>query len=242
MLNINKNNRLPLYYQLYEIILNQINSGFFSEHDKIPSERELCNKFEISRSTVRQAINELEKDRYIYKKHGKGIYVSPKAFKQDLLKFYSFTDEMRKLGKIPSTEVIDFEITNINGELVKKMNTSLNNKLYKFTRLRLADNEPFILETSYLPVNRFPNLNKEKLSNDVMYDIFRQQYDVVFSKAEEVLKPVNTTTHEAKMLKIKSDIPSMMIERYTYEGYNVIEYTVSIVRGDKFEYRVILEK
>ncbi|HEY8364533.1 MAG TPA: GntR family transcriptional regulator [Haloplasmataceae bacterium] len=238
---LNKANKLPLYYQLYEIILNQINSGIFKEHDKIPSEREFCDKYNISRSTIRQAINELERDGYVYKRHGKGIFVCPKTLKQDLFRFYSFTEEMKKLGKKPTSEVINFEIIN-DVKIANKMKISINDNLYKITRLRLADDEPVIIETSYLPVNRFPNLTREKLDNTVMYDIFREEYGVDFSKAEEIFKPVITRSHEARILNIKNDIPSMMIERYAYEGDKIIIYSVNIARGDKFEYRVILNK
>lgn len=81
------------------MILNDIEEGKLKEHDKLLSEREYCDLYDISRATVRQAILELEKNGYIYKQQGKGTFVSPQAFKQDLLKFYSFTDEMKKLGK-----------------------------------------------------------------------------------------------------------------------------------------------
>ncbi|MBS4538118.1 GntR family transcriptional regulator [Clostridium sp. D2Q-11] len=242
MININKKNKLPLYYQLYEIIVGKIESGDYKENDKIPSERELCEEYDISRSTVRQAMSELEKEGYIYKKHGKGIFVSPQAFKQDLLKFYSFTEEMKKMGKEPSSEVIDFEIITCTEKLSKKLNCPITINLYKFTRIRLADNEPMMLETSYLPVDRFPNLTRENLNNNAMYDIFRNKYDVTFSKAEERFKPVNTRRDEAKILEISSKIPSMMIERFTYEKEDIIEYTIGIARGDKFEYRVLLDK
>ncbi|NBI07345.1 GntR family transcriptional regulator [Senegalia massiliensis] len=242
MIEIDKNNKLPLYYQLYEIIVHDIKKGTFAEHDKLPSERELCERFEISRSTVRQAMNELEKDGYIYKEHGRGIFVSPKSFKQDLFKFYSFTDEMKKIGKIPTSKVLDFKKIKSDERLARKLGVKINQNLYEFTRLRLADDEPIMLETSYLPMVRFPNLIREQLEENAMYDIFRGEYNVEFSKAEEKFRPVNTRKDESEILKVSRKVPGMMIERYTYENERVIEYTVSIARGDKFEYRVILEK
>lgn len=242
MIDLNKDNKLPLYYQLYEGIVNKIESGEYKENDKLPSERQLCEQYSISRSTVRQAMNELEKNGYINKKHGKGIFVSSKAFKQDLLEFYSFTEEMKKIGRKPSSDVIDFEIIVCTEKLSRKLSCPITNNIYKFTRIRLADNEPMMLETSYLPVSRFPNLTKEMLENNAMYDIFRSKYNVTFSKAEECFKSVNTRKDEAKILGVNKNVPSMMIERYTYEKDNIIEYTVGIARGDKFEYRVVLEK
>lgn len=81
------NSRLPLYHQLYDIIVDKIENGTYHENDKLPSERELCEQYDISRATVRRAMVELEKNDYIYKKQGKGVFISEKAFEQDLLSF-----------------------------------------------------------------------------------------------------------------------------------------------------------
>lgn len=238
----NKDSRIPLYYQLMDIIVEQIETGKLKEHDQIPSERELCNQYDISRATVRQAIQMLEKDGYIYKQHGKGTFVSPEKMKQDFLKFYSFTEEMKKIGKVPTSKVIDFEIICCNEKLSRKMNIAKGTKMYKFTRLRLADDEPMMLETSYVPYDRFPGIEKNDLEKEAMYDIFTRKFDAVFTKAEESFQSVFTKENEAKFLDIKADSPSMMLERLTYERDIIIEYTVGIARGDKFKYCVVLEK
>ncbi|MCG8540236.1 MAG: GntR family transcriptional regulator [Clostridia bacterium] len=242
MLKIKKGDRVPLYYQLMDIIIEEINSGKYKEKDKLPSERELCEIYDISRATVRQTIQELEKAGYIYKQHGKGTFVSPERFKQNLLKFYSFTEEMKKLGKIPSSKVIAFEIIESNEKIAKKMKMTAGKKVYKFTRLRLADSKPMMLETSYIPYDRFKGISKNDLEQKAMYDIFTERYNVFFSRAEEIFQAVLTREDEAKFLENQPDSPSMMIERITYEEDMVIEYTVGIARGDRFKYCVILEK
>ncbi|WP_432663267.1 GntR family transcriptional regulator [Wukongibacter baidiensis] len=239
---IKKGDRVPLYYQLMDIIIDEINSGKYKENDKLPSERELCEMYDISRATVRQTIQELEKDGYIYKQHGKGTFVSPERFKQDLLKFYSFTEEMKKLGKVPSSKVIDFEIVESDENIAKEMEMQEGEKVYKFTRLRLADGRPIMLETSYIPYKRFEGITREDLEHEAMYDIFTKRYNAVFSKAEESFQPVSTREDEAELLENQPGAPSMMIERITYEGEKIIEYTVGIARGDRFKYRVVLEK
>lgn len=242
MSRIKKGDRVPLYYQLMDIIIEDIKSGKYKENDKLPSERELCEMYDISRATVRQTIQELEKEGYIYKQHGKGTFVSPERFKQDLLKFYSFTEEMKKIGKRPSSKVLQFEIVDIDGKISEKMNLPVGKKVYKFTRLRLADEKPIMVETSYIPYSRFQGISRNDLEEQAMYDIFTQRYDAVFSKAEESFQPVSTRSDEAILLGNQSGSPSMMIERITYEGDSIIEYTVGIARGDRFKYRVVLEK
>lgn len=239
---IDKESRIPLYYQLMDIIKEMIEEGHLSENDQLPSERELCETYNVSRSTVRQAIQELEKEGYIYREHGKGTFVSPEKFKQDLLSFYSFTDEMKKIGKIPSSKVLDFKVIKCTDDLAKKMKLDLGEKLYMFTRLRLADNEPMMLETSYVPYRRFPGLTKEQLEQSAMYEIFTKKYNAVFTCAEEIFQPVFTREEEAILLQYHQGLPAMMIERITHENDKIIEYTKGIARGDRFKYHVLLKK
>lgn len=242
MKKIDKHSRIPLYYQLMDIIVEMIEEGNLQEDDRLPSERELCETYDVSRSTVRQAIQELEKEGYIYRLHGKGTFVSPEKFKQDLLEFYSFTEEMKRIGKIPSSKVLDFEIAKCNEKLARKMNLNVGDKIYIFTRLRLADNEPMMVETSHVPYNRFPGITKEELEEYAMYDIFTKRYNAKFTYAEEIFQPVLTRKDEAELLNYSEGLPGMMIERLTYENGNVIEYTKGIARGDRFKYHVVLEK
>lgn len=241
MKKIDKNSRIPLYYQLMDIIVEMVEEGNLQEDDRLPSERELCETYDVSRSTVRQAIQELEKEGYIYRVHGKGTFVSPEKFKQDLLEFYSFTEEMKKIGKTPSSKVLDFEIVECNEKLARKMNLNVGDNIYKFTRLRLADNQPMMVETSHVPCNRFPGLTRDELERYAMYDIFTKKYNIKFTCAEETFQPVLTREDEAKLLNYSAEMPSMMIERTTYENETIIEYTKGIARGDRFKYRVTLK-
>ena len=238
---IEKDNRLPLYYQLMDIIIEKIEKGELAENDQIPSERELCESYRVSRTTVRQTMQELEKEGYIYKVHGKGTFVSPKTYKQSLVQFYSFTDEMKKAGKQPSTKVISFQKVPCDSKAAKVMNINVEDEVYKITRLRLSDGEPMIYETSYLPVERFEGLSQSALEKKPMYDIFRSEYDVHITRALESFKAVSAWKTEAELLTIEEKSPCLMLERITYEEDLVIEYTVSIARGDKFTYTVELK-
>ncbi|TDX41417.1 GntR family transcriptional regulator [Halanaerobium congolense] len=241
MEKLNTDNRLPLYHQLYDIIVEKIEDGTYKENDKIPSEREFCDKYDISRATVRRTMVELEKNDYIYKKQGKGVFVSSKAFKQDLLSFYSFSEEMKKINKVPSSEVIDFKKTDVSSKIADKLKINKNQKVYKFKRLRLADDEPMMIETTYLPAARFPGLNSKKLDQRSMYDIFREDYNVEFNKADEIFQAISLNKKDAKYLNSNEGSPSILLERFTYENENIIEYTASVTRGDKFKFHVSLE-
>lgn len=241
MMAIDKESKLPLYYQLMKIIIYEIEHNMQVD-EKLPSERDFCNKYNLSRSTVRQAFLELEQNNYIYRIHGKGTFVSPKKLNQELLKFYSFTTEMKKVGKVPTTQVLSFECVECNEKLAKKMKLEEGTKLYSFMRLRLADNNPVMLEISYIPQSRFKGLTRKALEENAMYDLFTQVYGVEFTFAEERFQAVITDECTARYLKISKSIPSLMIERFTYERDNIIEYTCSMARGDQMEYSIRLNK
>ena len=237
---INKASKIPLYYQLMQILINEI-EHHLAKDAQLPSEREICERYDVSRSTVRQALLELEQDGYIYKIHGKGTFVSSKKFNQELLKFYSFTNEMKRIGKEPKSEVLDFAIIICDATLAKKMKTTKGTKVYKFIRLRMADGDPMMVETSYVPAARFEGLKREDLSVS-MYDVFARRYAVDITYAEEKFQAVSTNEKTARYLQIQREIPSLQIERFTYEKDLIIEYTVSMARGDQFVYSIKLDK
>lgn len=238
---IDKNSRIPLYAQLIDIIYEKIDSKALKEGDKLPSERELCNLYDISRATVRQAMMELEKEAFIYKLHGKGAYISPKKLNQDLSKFYSFSDEMKKLGRKPTSKVIEFEIICSSYKISNKLGIQAGDEVYEIKRLRLADEKAIMVETTYIPCYRFPNLKKSELEEHAMYEILRNKYNAELTMAEEIFSPTTINDYESNILGIDKNAPAMIVERLTYEREKIIEYTFGIVRGDKFKYRVVLK-
>src|SRR5699024_6972504 len=132
-------NNQPLYYQLVELLKNQIETHLLA-NDKLPSERELEKKYGVSRTTVRLALQELENERYIYRRHGKGTFVSDLTKQTaNLAGVYSFTEEMKKIGKKPQTKVFSFEQEEADKRLARALQLSLGESVFKVTRLRLAD-------------------------------------------------------------------------------------------------------
>ena len=236
---VDKSSRIPLYIQLMNILIDMIDNRL-EENEQILSEREICEIYNVSRTTVRQAMDELEKEGYIYKIHGKGTFVSPKRMNQDLISFYSFTEEMKKLGKTPSSEVIGFEIVQADEKISSILKIEVEDLLYKISRIRKADGLPMMYEITYLPFNRFNGIKKEQLEEKPMYEVLVKNFNAKITSAEEYFMPILTNKLESIYLDIKEGSPSLKIQRFTYEGTNVIEYTLSVARGDKFKYRVKL--
>lgn len=241
MSKIDKNSRVPLYAQLMDILIADMKKNL-EEDEKLMSEREICEFYDVSRTTVRQALDQLEREGYIYKQHGRGTFVSSKKMNQDLTSFYSFTEEMKKMGKTPSSDIVGFELIESNSKIESVFRLETQAVFYKITRIRKADKMPMMYEITYLPFERFKGLSKEDLEKVAMYDVLEEKFDLDIDSASEEFQPISTSKLESIYLEINEGTPSLKIERFTHEHQKLIEYTVSVARGDKFKYKVNLKK
>lgn len=235
--------KLPLYSQIYNYYKEEIINKKIKEGSALPSERKLIDIFNVSRSTVRQALQALENDGLIYRIPGSGSFVSNQAFKQELSNFYSFYEEIKKIGKSASSKVLSYNIIPITNELkeIFKLGKSFSTSLLHIKRLRLVNSEPLIYEETFLPLSRFENFNVELLNEIPMYSIFKETYNVIFNKATETFSSLILEDKEIlKHLGYHKSGACMFIKRLTYEKDSIIEYTISYARGDKYEYTVTL--
>ena len=238
---INKYSPIPLYYQLVDEITSQINSGKLAVGSKLPAERELCQIYDLSRTTVRQAIQELERMGCVVCMHGKGNFITCPMIRQQLLTIYSFSGEMKKQGKVPSTKLISHCIIPCDCKLAEELKVETGTPVYEFKRVRLADNEPMMFVTTYLPVSRFPNFDGEKLATVSLYQIMTEEYGIKLTEVNESMQAVSIRRNEAMLLETVEGEPAMMIRRKSFEGELVVEYAVGITRCDRFKYEVTLK-
>lgn len=230
----------PLYDQLVELLKEKIENEY-EANMMLPSERELSDIYGLSRTTVRLALQELEKIGYIYRQHGKGTFVSDlKETSVNLQGMYSFTEQMKSLGRTPRTAVLEFEKIEANKFLANQFNGKLGMKLIKMKRLRSADGEPLMLERTYLPLSKFLDLTKEDLEHKALYDIFREDYHEVVKIAEEELFANIARPKDAPFLEIREGAPVLALMRKTYNQANeIIEFTSSVARADQFRYKIV---
>ncbi|MCL6572804.1 MAG: GntR family transcriptional regulator [Bacillus sp. (in: Bacteria)] len=231
--------KVPLYYQLVDILGKQIKENM-NPHDRILSEREISNTYSVSRTTVRLAMDELEKMGYIYKRHGKGTFVATLGEnKQNLMESYSFTEHMEKIDKVPKTEVLSYEVIKVNEYLAKQMGLSIGEKSIRITRLRLADDIPMMVETSYLPFGKFSSLTEELVKRKPLYEVFKEDFLEVIKAADEEFSASIVPIKEAQQLQVPTNSACLKLVRTTYNTANqVIEFTQSIARSDQFIYKV----
>ncbi|ACZ01778.1 GntR family transcriptional regulator [Streptobacillus moniliformis] len=231
------------YYSIYEEFKENILNGKFMPGDRLESERSLSQRYGVSRNTIRSTLNLLEKDGYIFKVQGKGNFIASQKMNQNLNTFYSFYENIKSAGKEPKSEIVFHKIMKANFKLSEIFRIPLNSKIIYFERLRFMDNDPIIFEKTYLPMYRFNGFNPLELNNKSMYNIFENEYGIIFSKAIETLKPILISDKKEKnLLNLKKTSLGMNIIRTTYEKEKIIEYTVSNIKNDVFEYRITLNK
>ncbi|MGH1842158.1 GntR family transcriptional regulator [Enterococcus gallinarum] len=228
----------PLYCQLIDLLKEKIEVSMIA-HDKIPSERELTKQYGVSRTTVRLALKELENIGYIYRCHGKGTFVSGLKKDVDLGGSYSFTQQMKSLGRNPETRVLVFENIKADKFISQHLNILLGEKVFKLTRLRIADSEPLMIEDTYLPVKFFLNLNSQLLRKKPLYDLFLEDFNQVIRLADEEFYASLASKDDAKQLMIPKGSPVLHLVRQTYNTKNeIIEFTLSVARADQFHYQI----
>lgn len=230
-----KNNE-TLYSQLINSLKEEIKT--MDEGDKIPSERQLCHIYNVSRTTVRNAITELEYSGHLQRIQGKGTFVNnPNKEKLNLSKYYSFTESTKQAGKTPKTVIIEYHIQKSVEKTQFFLNTDPNDLIIEFTRLRLANNEPMLLETTYLRYEDFPEITKALLEKIPLYEIFESKYDRKITKVTETFSGTFLNQEKSHFLGVRPNSACMKIIRCSYDkNNNIIEYTESYAPSDKFEY------
>ncbi len=238
---LDKRAHLPLYFQLKAIIEERIDSGEWKPGQLVPSERELCAQYRVSRITVRQARTELVNAGRLTRDQGRGTFVAPPRLEQRLTRLTSFTQDMHARGQKPSTQILRFETIPCPPTVARILRLSPGSEVVLVRRLRLADGEPMAIETAYLPCARCPRLTAEILEGRSLYQTLTERYGIIPTRAEQQLEAMACPSPEAKLLGIRRESPVLHIHRTTYdrEG-NPFEHVESFYRGDKYVFHAEL--
>jgi GntR family transcriptional regulator len=228
------------YIKLRDQIKEDIKNEKYECGKRIPSEKQLMEDYKLSRDTVRKALSLLVQEKILYKIQGSGTFVSEENFNQTLLKFYSFTEEMKKRGKTPTSKILSFQKLETDEVLKKKMKNT-NKYVYELIRLRLADEEIVMYEVTYLNYELIKDLTLEKLNKKPLYEILRKDYKINFDRATEKFKAIIPTEKIMEKLELSNLKACMQLERKTYSENKVLEYTKSFARGDKLTFEIELK-
>lgn len=217
---------IPLYSQLKDRIISAINNDELKYGEKIPTEIEIMEQYNVSRITVRRAIEELVEEGYLIKKQGKGTFVIKNKIERKLTYSYkntqpiSFTKELELNNIIPSAQVIDLKIIDPIEEFNKMLNINLNDKLIYMKRLRLANNIPTAIEINYFSYTYFEELLNKNLTGS-LYKILEEDFKVFPNKNLELeLEVVKANDEQSKLLNIPISEPLFLFFGITADNNN----------------------
>lgn len=241
---MNKSSNDPLYIQLADEMKSKINDGSWPKGEKIPSERDLIQLYDVSRMTVRSAIMELSNVGILEKVHGKGTFVKSKTIVQDLGGLYSFSEEMKKQGLVGTTQVIGKLKIHADSYLADKLNIPEGSEILELQRLRFDDvGNPLLYERSYFPFEKYSFLIDEELQDHSLYELLEVKYNITFDDAIEKFKATKLNNEELQIFGLNNDDNNfgLLIRRTSYKN-NKIEYYSSLVTlGDVFEFSMKLQ-
>ena len=233
----------PLYTQIKEILRARILDGSYQPHQQMPSESEMMATFNVSRITVRQALNDLQNEGLIFRIHGKGTFVSkPKAF-QDLGRLQGFGEAMRQMGYETFARVLSLKTVTPSAQVAEKLQLPKRAKVTELQRVRFLNREPISLDVTYVPTSIGQRLAKEDLAARDVFVILENDYGLALGHAELQIGSTLADEPLAAQLKVEEGSPVLFIERTTHTADGApVDYEHLYYRGDAFQYKVRVER
>jgi GntR family transcriptional regulator len=226
---------LPYYYQLYEILRKNILEGVWKPGDILPTETELLEKYELSRTTVRQSLDMLVNDGLIYRKRGLGSFVSQPAIEHGLSRIISFTEEMLQRNMVPDTTVLSASLIPAPQDIAEALNISPGDEIARLERLRIADAEPMSIETSSLNHKLCPGILSYDYAACSLRRTLANEYKLRIVTAHQKIRAVTATRKQAQELSIETGDALLFVERVSYTDQEIpIEFLQTYYRGDRY--------
>jgi GntR family transcriptional regulator len=207
--------------------------------DSIPSERHLAGDLGVSRLIVRAALDELVREGYLTRRQGAGTFVAePKVAKA--MTITSFSDDMRERGLTPGSRTLELRVVPAGARLGRILHVSPAERVIVAKRLRFADGDPMAIELLHVRESLFPGLSATDLEEESFYDLLAGRYELEIAGGEQTVEPTVTNEEESDTLGVPLHSPALLFERVTRSPKgDVVEFTVSIYRGDR--YRIVSE-
>jgi GntR family transcriptional regulator len=238
--DIDLSSPVPKYYQLKEIIRDMVEKDELEEGQLVPSERELCERYNISRMTARQAVMELVNEGILYREQGRGTFVAGKKFQQEGARLNSFTQDMGDRGMSVSSTVLGVEVEEAGPVVARMLRIDPGDKIVRVRRVRNADGKPMALETSHLLHDVASRILEVDLSSRSLYEELRKG-GVRIARAEQSYEAVLANDAETEHLDVPVGSPALLIERLTFDADDrPFEYVKSTYRADRYRVTTVL--
>ena len=233
---VNKSSLTPIYSQLKEMVREKIEAGVWPPGTLIPSERDFCEQFGISRMTVRQALGELVSEGMVVREKGKGTFVAQPRLRQRLTRLTGFSEDMLARGKQPGARVLRVERVGAKPTAARALGILPNEEVVLVERLRLADGQPVALEASYLHFAGVDQVLGLPLAGS-LYHLLTEHFGIQPLRAQQEIEATLATAREMELLKLEPGAPVLRNRRTTYDAEGrPFEYAESVYRGDRYTF------
>ncbi len=238
-LRVDHDSPLPLYSQLREALLALLKDGEFREGDSFPTERELGEKFEVSRITVRRALDELVREGYLIARQGKGTFVAKPKISRHVPQMRSFSQEMIDQGQRPGSRLLSLGHQRVGLRIATALSLPEDSWVWVVERLRLADEEPICISLVYLNLPPQITLTPAELEQESSLWKILENKGIHFAFREENIQAIAAGAQEAELLQVEPGAPLLFVEGTVYSDRgDPIEYHQMHNRGDRYNYSV----
>jgi GntR family transcriptional regulator len=242
VIGLNRESKIPLYHQLYELLRAKILNGEWPPGTLIPAESELQATYQVSQITVRQALDNLVSDRLIYRQRGRGSFVSQPAIQTTLTRITSFTEDMHRRGYKPSSQTIHTELASATASIAEKLEIDPGEELAQLNRLRYADGEPLSIEQSSLVHHYCPGVLDRNYEQHSLRETLHREYGIELVRAAESIRALNADDEQARLLSVESNDALLAIERVSFSQAGVpVEWLQIFYRADRYVLYVELQ-
>jgi GntR family transcriptional regulator len=227
-----RSNGMPAYKQIQAAIMKRIEGGHLKPGDAVDSERELARLHKVSLMTARHALTALEREGMVQRRRGAGTFVAPP--KIHFNKLTSFTEQMSGRSLAAFSKVLSFVVVDNEQEVAARLSLNANTRLLKVERLRLAADEPFAVETCYLPADEFSGLTRNAIARGSLFSILEGTYGVQLAYADEEMDATAAAPATANLLQVPRDEPLLRIRQviYSTKGKAAL-YVIGLYRSDR---------
>jgi GntR family transcriptional regulator len=234
----------PLWAQLKARVLEMISTRNLAAHDQLPSEAELCRAFGVSRTVVREALNQLVMERRVYKMQGKGSFVAEPTMHQDFIgTTISFTTDFVGTSQIVSRRVLLHDLRTATPEEARKLNLAEDDlRLVTLDRILCVDEEPRTRVTALIRANAAPGFETFSMENRSLYETLRRRYGIILIRAERWIEALNADAENAGLLDVDPGSPLLGIESISYDQTGVaVELYTALHRTDRARLHFIVK-
>ncbi len=229
------------YVQIAEELARRIERVDLAPRTRLPTERQLSVSLGVSRMTVRQALASLEERNLVVRVQGSGTFVADPKVRQRATRLRGFFEQSVEQGIVPTSRTISRNVIQATPALAEALETTPGDELYAIVRLRLAHDEPVVLERSFFPTRLLPGLIDLDLDHGSLYRLMEERYRARPVRGVQEMESVPARREEADLLKVPPGSPLMLLERTGWDAIGrPVEHARDLYRGDRSRFSMEL--